>query len=62
MTPFIILDSVDFIQIPVTDTRVYFPASSHLLGKNIQAITLNTELDGTDITAIIKYLIPKTVL
>ena len=46
MTPFIILDSVDFIQIPVTDTRVYFPASSHLLGKNIQAITLNTELDG----------------
>lgn len=50
MTPFIILDSVDFIQIPVTDTRVYFPASSHLLGKNIQTITLNTELDGTDIT------------
>lgn len=58
MTPFIILDSVDFIQIPVTDTRVYFPASSHLLGKNIQAITLNMNPFGTDITGNFDVLPP----
>lgn len=34
----------------VNDNRIYFPASSHLQGKNIHAIMINDDVMGTDIT------------
>lgn len=42
--------SCDFIQMIVNDNRIYFPASSHLQGKNIHAIMINDDVMGTDIT------------
>ena len=44
------IDSCDFIQMIVNDNRIYFPASSHLQGKNIHAIMINDDVMGTDIT------------
>ena len=44
------IDSCDFIQMIVNDNRIYFPASSHLQGKNIHAIMINDHVMGTDIT------------
>lgn len=34
----------------VDNNRIYFPASSHLQGKNIHAIMINDDVFGTDVT------------
>lgn len=44
------IDSCDFIQMVVNDNRIYFPASSHLQGKNIHAIMINDNSYGMDVT------------